>query len=63
MTKSLYRDHRFQAVVISCAIHWYFRFNLSLLDIMELLLDPGVVGTCETIRCWCNKFGVVPLTD
>ncbi|RBJ64866.1 IS6 family transposase, partial [Pseudomonas sp. MWU12-2534b] len=58
MTKSLYRDHRFQAVVVSCAIRWHFRFNLSLRDVVELLLDPGVVGTCEAIRCWCNKFGM-----
>jgi adenosylmethionine-8-amino-7-oxononanoate aminotransferase len=32
-TKSLYHGHRFPAVVISCAVRWYFRFNLSLRDI------------------------------
>jgi putative transposase len=36
--KSLYHGHRFPAVVISCAVRWYFRFNLSLRDIEELLL-------------------------
>ncbi len=56
-TKSLYHGHRFPAVVISCAVRWYFRFNLSLRDIEELLLDRGVVVTYETVRCWCDKFG------
>ena len=35
--KSLYHGHRFPAVVISCAVRWYFRFSLSLRDIEELL--------------------------
>ncbi|NLP64801.1 IS6 family transposase [Paraburkholderia sacchari] len=56
-TKSLYHGHRFPASVISCAVRWYFRFNLSLRDIEELLLERGVVVTYETIRCWCDKFG------
>src|ERR1700750_3097630 len=56
-TKSLYHGHRFPAVVISCAVRWYFRFNLSLHDIEELLLERGVVVTYETVRCWCDKFG------
>src|ERR1700751_1462037 len=56
-TKSLYHGHRFPAVVISCAVRWYFRFSLSLRDIEELLLERGVVVTYETIRCWCDKFG------
>ena len=56
-TTSLYQGHRFPAVVISCAVRWYFRFSLSLRDIEELLLERGVVVTYETIRCWCDKFG------
>ncbi|WP_454830032.1 IS6 family transposase [Paraburkholderia xenovorans] len=56
-TKSLYHGHRFPAIVISCAVRWYFRFSLSLRDIEELLLERGVVVTYETIRCWCAKFG------
>jgi putative transposase len=56
-TKSLYHGHRFPAIVISCAVRWYFRFSLSLRDIEELLLERGLVVTYETIRCWCDKFG------
>jgi len=49
--------HRFPAAIISCAVRWYFRFNLSLRDIEELLFEGGVVVTYETIRRWCEKFG------
>jgi putative transposase len=65
-SKSLYRGHRFPAVVISCAVRWYFRYQLSLRDIEGLLFERGVIVTYapkevplgdETIRCWCDKFG------
>jgi putative transposase len=56
-SKSLYHGHRFPAGVISCAVRWYFRFQLSLRDIEELLCERGVIVTYETIRCWCDKFG------
>src|SRR5258705_12768932 len=56
-SKSLYRGHRFPAGVISCAVRWYYRYQLSLLDIEELLFERGVIVTYETIRCWCDKFG------
>ncbi|SIT48483.1 hypothetical protein BN2475_1040013 [Paraburkholderia ribeironis] len=55
--KSLYRGHRFPAIVISCAVRWYYRFQLSLRDVEELLFERGVVVSYETIRRWCDKFG------
>jgi putative transposase len=56
-SKSLYHGHRFPAGVISCAVRWYHRYQLSLRDIEELLFERGVIVTYETIRCWCDKFG------
>src|ERR1700758_328562 len=56
-SKSLYHGHRFPAEGISCAVRWYFRFQLSLRDIEELLFERGVTVTYETIRCWCDKCG------
>ncbi|VTU45822.1 Integrase core domain protein (plasmid) [Variovorax sp. SRS16] len=53
----LYHGHRFPGVVISQAVRWYFRFQLSLRDIEELLFERGVVVSYETIRRWCDKFG------
>ncbi|KVR26717.1 transposase [Burkholderia ubonensis] len=55
--QSLYRGHRFPAAIISQAVRWYFRFQLSLRDIEELLFERGVVVSHETIRRWCDKFG------
>ncbi len=54
-TKSLYHGHRFPAAIISCAVRWYYRFNLSLRDIEELLFERGVVVSYETIRRWCGN--------
>jgi len=56
-TKSLYYGHRFPAAVISHAVRWYFRFQLSLRDIEALLFERGVMVSDETIRRWCDKFG------
>ena len=52
-----FHGFRFPAAVISCAVRWYHRFNLSLRDIEELLLERGVSVTYESIRNWCDRFG------
>jgi len=49
--RSDYHGFRFLPAVISCAV------RLSLRDVEELLLERGVAGTDETIRCWRNRFG------
>ncbi len=49
-TKSLYHGHRFPAVIISHAVRWYFRFQLGLREIEELLFKRGVIVSYETIR-------------
>ena len=56
-TKPLYHGHRFPAAIISCAVRWYFRFQLSLRDIEVLLFERGIIVSYETIRRWCDKFG------
>jgi transposase-like protein len=40
--KSLYRGHRFPAAIISCAVRWYFRFQLSLRDIENCCSSAGL---------------------
>src|SRR5579864_4217652 len=55
--KSLYHGHRFPAAVISRAVRWYFRFQLSLRDVEELLSERGIIVSYETVRRWCDKFG------
>ena len=53
----IYHGHRFPAAAISQAVRWYFRFQLSLRDIEELLFERGVIVSYETVRRWCDKFG------
>ncbi len=55
--KSPYDGFRFPVAVISCAVRWYHRFNPSLRDVEELLLERGVTVTYESIRNWCDRFG------
>jgi putative transposase len=56
-SKTPYCGFRFPATVISCAVRWYHRFNLSLRDIEELLLERGVTVSYESVRNWCDRFG------
>ncbi|WP_429574375.1 IS6 family transposase [Paraburkholderia sp. UCT70] len=51
------QDAENQAAVISCAVRWHFRFQLSLRDIQELLFERDVAVSHETVRRWCDKFG------
>ena len=37
----------------------YFRFNLSHLDIEDLLVERGITVSREAIRHWCIKFGAL----
>ena len=52
-----YRGYRYPVEIISHAVWLYFRFQLSLRDVEELLAERGVTVTYETIRAWCAKFG------
>jgi putative transposase len=53
--KSLYHGHRIPSAVVSRAVRWYFRFQLSLRDIEELLFDRGGIVSYETVRRWAPK--------
>jgi putative transposase len=54
---SIYKRHRFPGEIISYAVWFYYRFNLSQGDIEDLLAERGVIVSYETIRLWCIKFG------
>lgn len=59
MDKSIptYNNHRYPIDIVSRAVWFYFRFNLSLRDVEEMLLERGIVVSYETIRRWCRKHG------
>ena len=54
-----YKRHRFPPDIISYAVWLYYRFNLSHLDIEDLLAERGIIVTRESIRLWCIKFGAI----
>ena len=59
MKVSIYHRRRFHSDVIKRVIWLYFRFNLSLREIEELMAERGVDVSYETIRRWIERFGSV----
>lgn len=51
------KGFRFPRSIIAYAVWAYHRFVLSLRDVEHLLSERGVTVSCETIRCWANRFG------
>jgi putative transposase len=56
-TTSTYKNHRFPIDIVARAVWLYFRFNLSLREVEEMMLERGVVVSYETIRRWCRTHG------
>ena len=52
-----YKRHRFPPEVIRQAVWLYFKFTLSLRGVKEILAERGIDVSCETVRCWAEKFG------
>ena len=52
-----YKRHRFPPHIIAHVVWLYARFNLSLREVEELMLERGVDVSYETIRRWVTKFG------
>ena len=59
MKVSIYHRRRFHSDVIKRVIWLYFRFNLSLREIEELMAERGVDVSYETIRRWIDKYGPI----
>jgi putative transposase len=58
MTKpTSYKRHRFPPEIIAHAGWLYFRFPLSLRLVEEMLLERGILVSCETVRRWTLRFG------
>jgi len=55
--KNLYKRHRFPPSVIQYAVWLYYRFNLSVRDVEDLLFERNINVSYESIRLWINKFG------
>lgn len=52
-----FKRHRFPPQVFAHAVWLYLRFNLSLREVEEMLLERGIDVSYETVRRWIAKFG------
>ena len=57
MKKISYKGYRFPPEIIHQAIWLYLRFALSFRDVEDLLAEPGIILSYETVRRWVNHFG------
>ena len=55
--QNLYKRHRFPPSVIQHAVWLYYRFNLSVRDVEDLLAERNISVSYEAIRLCINKFG------
>lgn len=53
-----YHGYRFPPEIITHAVWLYHRFCLSFRDAEDLLAQRGILVTYETIRHWCQTFGL-----
>jgi transposase-like protein len=53
-----YSGYRFPSQIISYAVWAYYRFCLSFRGVEDLLAERGIIVSYETIRQWCEKFGL-----
>lgn len=52
-----FKRHRFPSQIVAHAVWLYLRFNLSLREVEEMLLERGIDVSYETVRRWIAKFG------
>ena len=52
-----YKNHRFPIEIVVRAIWLSYRFNISLREVEEMMLERGVAVSYETIRRWCRAHG------
>lgn len=55
--KISYKRHRFPPQIIAHVVWLYARFNLSLREVEEMMLERGIDVAYKTIRRWTIKFG------
>jgi transposase-like protein len=53
-----YPRYRFPPAIISHAVWLYYRFTLSFRDVEDLLAQRGITVSYESIRHWCEAFGL-----
>ena len=54
---SPFRDFSASPEAICLVVVMYVRFPLSLRNVEDLLVEPGIDTCYETVRMWWNRFG------
>ena len=52
---NIYKRHRFPPFIIQQAVRLYYRFNLSIRDVEDLLAERNISVSYEAVRLWLNK--------
>ena len=52
-----FKRYRFPPQIVAHAVWLYLRFNLSLREVEEMLLERAIDVSYETVRRWIAKFG------
>jgi putative transposase len=58
LERATHYRHRFPSEIIGYAVWLYHVFSLSLRDVELILAERGVCVTHESVRGWCQKFGM-----
>lgn len=59
MMKNYFKGRHFQQDIIWVAVGYYFRFNLSYRDVVEILRDRGITVHHTTIMRWVHHYGPI----
>ena len=59
MMKNYFKGRHFQQDIILVAVGYYFRFNLSYRDVVEILRDRGITVHHTTIMRWVHHYGPI----
>ena len=55
----IFRYFKTSPEIIRLAVMMYVRYPLSLRNVEDLLHEPGIDITHETVRFWWNRFGTI----
>ncbi|MGF1438361.1 IS6 family transposase [Bacillus thuringiensis] len=55
--ENLFKWKHYQPDLILLTVRWYLRYNLSFLDLVEMMKKRGLSISHTTIMCWVHQYG------
>jgi transposase-like protein len=56
LVKKLFKGRNFEREIIILCVRWYFRFELSFQDLVEMMVERGLSLAHTTIMRWLQSF-------